>query len=254
MEKEFDIYKISEKIQSSSKDIDKQLHNIVERPLIKKVVYFFNKNKQLQDLEDAFEFFNGKKDELFTRKEELKNLGTMLLSENTKLEEQISKLKSSEENDVELLVQMETKLVVNKEILMNEVPILLDMIENILVKLEKTLPFIERTIKQRLVVNGSLKTLNYVIKKTIELEEYSKTLEKENSKAIKSLVSESTEMIINSIDVDYYKDMKERNKELTSLFKTSKEKYYNKLNQMEKELTEIINQDKVEDVRKIKEL
>lgn len=245
MEKKLDIYEISEKIQFSSKDIDKKLRNIIERPLIKKVIFFFNKNKQLQDLEDTFEFFNDKKDELFTRKEELKNLKNVLLSENIKLEEQITKLKSSENKDVELLVQVETKLVVNTEILTNEIPILLDMIENILVKLEKTLPFIERTIKQRLIVNGSLKTLNYVIKKTIELEEYSKSLEKQNSKEIKKLVSESTELIINSIDVDYYKNMKQRNKELTDLFRTSKEKYFNRLKQVEKELSEIISQDKI---------
>ena len=204
----------------------------------------------MKELESVFEYFKTKKSELYEHRENLINLEMELQNENKELEKHIKILKNKKDKDVELLVQLETKLVTNTEILMNEIPILTEMVENILTKLEKTLPFIERTIKQRLTINTTLKTLQFVIEKTIELEEYSKKLEIENSKTIKRMVTTSTEMIINSIDIEYYKDMKKRNKELTKLFETSKKKYINKMVKMEKELTSIIDDSKVKSIEK----
>jgi len=245
-----DIYTLSENINSSSRDIDKHLERIVKQPLYKKIIFKFSKNSQLKELESVFEYFKNKKNELYTHREELKNLELELLNENKELEKHIKILKAKKNKDIELLVQLETKLVTNSEILMNEIPVLTELLENILTKLEKTLPFIERTIKQRLTINTTLKTLQFVIEKTIELEEYSKKLEIENSKTIKRMVTTSTEMIINSIDVDYYKDMKKRNEELSKLFETSKKKYINKMTKMEKELSGIIENTKKIERRK----
>ena len=236
-----DIYGISTKIEDFSKEIDKKLVSIVEKPLYKKILFKFSKNRQLKELENVFDFFKGKTEELHSCKNELLNLKDILENENKSLDKEMKRLKRQKQPDKEILVQIETKLVINSEILMNEIPILIDMIEVILTKLAKTLPFIERTIKQRLVVNGSLKTLQFVIKKTIELEEYSKSLEKENSQMIKKMVTSSNEMIVNSIDINYYKDMKKRNEELAKLFMNSKAKYHKKMEQMEKELSGIID-------------
>jgi len=241
MNTNLDIYTLSENINNSSRDIDKHLERIVKQPLFKKILFRFSKNSQLKELESVFEYFKTKKSDLYTHREELKNLGTELLNENKELGKHIKLLKSKKDKDIELLVQLETKFVTNTEILMNEIPVLTELLENILTKLEKTLPFIERTIKQRLTINTTLKTLQFVIEKTIELEEYSKKLEIENSKTIKRMVTTSTEIIVNSIDVDYYKDMKKRNEELVKLFETSKKKYMNKMTKMEKELSSIID-------------
>jgi len=240
MTTKLDIYSLSENINSTSKDIDKHLEKIVKIPFYKKILFKLSKNSQLKELETAFDYFKMKKAELYEHRENLLNLKMELQNENKELEKHIKILKNKKNKDIELLVQLETKLVTNTEILMNEIPILTELVENILTKLEKTLPFIERTIKQRLTINTTLKTLQFVIEKTIELEEYSKKLEIENSKTIKKMVSTSTEMIINSIDIEYYKDMKKRNEELTKLFETSKKKYMNKMAKMEKELTDII--------------
>ena len=240
MTTKLDIYSLSENINSTSKDIDKHLEKIVKIPFYKKILFKLSKNSQLKELETAFDYFKMKKAELYEHRENLLNLEMELQNENKELEKHIKILKNKKNKDIELLVQLETKLVTNTEILMNEIPILTELVENILTKLEKTLPFIERTIKQRLTINTTLKTLQFVIEKTIELEEYSKKLEIENSKTIKKMVSTSTEMIINSIDIEYYKDMKKRNEELTKLFETSKKKYMNKMAKMEKELTDII--------------
>ena len=245
MSTKLDIYALSENINNSSRDIDKHLERIVKQPFYKRIIFRFSKNSQLKELEDVFEYFKTKKTDLYTHREELKNLEIELLNENKELEKHIELLKSKKDKDIELLVQLETKLVTNTEILMNEVPVLTELLENILTKLEKTLPFIERTIKQRLTINTTLKTLQFVIEKTIELEDYSKKLEIENSKTIKRMVTTSTEMIVNSIDIDYYKDMKKRNKELTELFETSKKKYIEKMIKMEKELSNIIDNKKL---------
>ena len=251
MTTKLDIYSLSENINSSSKDIDKHLEKIVKIPFYKKILFKISKNSQLKELESVFEYFKTKKAELYEHRENLINLKMELQNENKELEKHIKILKNKKNKDVELLVQLETKLVTNTEILMNEIPILSEMVENILTKLEKTLPFIERTIKQRLTINTTLKTLQFVIEKTIELEEYSKKLEIENSKTIKRMISTSTEMIVNSIDIEYYKDMKKRNKELTKLFETSKKKYMNKMLKMEKELTSIIDDSKIKSKKNI---
>lgn len=238
---EIDIYKISDSISDSSQIIDSKLKSIINQPIYKKILYKFSKNKQMQELEDVSTFFKNKNEELKKHKEELVNLREILTDENSNLEHEIVNFKNHNDYDKELLIQLETKLIINNEILMNEIPMLLEMIDVVINKLAKTLPFIERTIKQRLTINGSLKTLQLVIEKTIELENFSKKLEKENSETIKRMVTSSNELIVNSIDIDYYKDMQKRNGELAKLFAESKEKYYDKINKLEQELSNIIN-------------
>jgi len=238
---EIDIYKISDSISDSSQIIDSKLKSIINQPIYKKILYKFSKNKQMQELEDVSTFFKNKNEELKKHKEELVNLREILTDENSNLEHEIVNFKNHNDYDKELLIQLETKLIINNEILMNEIPMLLEMIDVVINKLAKTLPFIERTIKQRLTINGSLKTLQLVIEKTIELENFSKKLEKENSETIKRMVTSSNELIVNSIDIDYYKDMQKRNEELAKLFAESKEKYYDKINKLEQELSNIIN-------------
>lgn len=242
MEK-IDIYSISEGVKNIGGDIDIKLGKIVNVPLHKKFLYLFSKNKQLKELEDVFDYFKEKNGDLSNHLVELSELERFLNEENITLKQTIDTIKSKpkEEQDIEILVQAESKLLVNKEMLLNEIPITRELVENIVVKLEKTMPFLERIIKQKLIINGTLKTLNFVIKKIIELEDYSKKLEKENSKEIKSLIESSTKTIVNSIDVEYYKDMNKRNKELKDLFSKSKQEYFDRLQSMEKELSSIIN-------------
>ena len=244
-----DLYEISKIIQTTTGDIDKRIDSFIKPSFMKRILRVINKNNELKQLETAMDFFVVKKSELIQYRNDLKVLNVELNEENKNLEKEIKKMKRLKDPDKEILIQMETKLVINHEMQINEIPILIELIENILVKLEKTLPFIERTIKQRLSINTSLKTLKFVIEKTVELENYSKKLEKENSKEIKNLVTSSTDLLINSIDVDYYKDMHKRNRELNKLFNDSKDKYNKKLIKLEKELSSIISKNDTKEIK-----
>ena len=237
-----DIYAISNNVKNVGNEIDVKLSKIVNIPLHKKFIYLFSKDKQLAEIENAFNYFREKQSGLSNHLTELNELEKFLNEENVSLKQTIDSIKSKpkEEQDIEILVQVESKLLINKEMLLNEIPITKELIETIIIKLEKTMPFLERIIKQKLIINGSLKTLNFVIKKIIELENYSKKLEKENSKEIKSLIESSSNTIINSIDIEYYKDMNKRNQELRELFAKSKQEYFDKLQRMEKDLSELV--------------
>jgi hypothetical protein len=167
-----------------------------------------------------------------------------LEEENNKISVEIEKLKQKDKKDMEILVQLESKYVVNKEFLENQIPIVTDLISNTLIKLEKSLPFLEQTLHNQLSINVAVKALSIVIDDVIALENFSKQLEKENMALIDKLVTNSTEKIINSIDIEYYKGMKERNQQLRNKFNEAKTRYFNKLSELEVELAGIIGEKK----------
>jgi len=233
-----DIYEISSGINSLVKDVNGTLEKITNKPLHKKIFYKFFPKSEFKELQEAVEILKVKKNKLYEYKESLKILKLNLENENSKIDNEIKKLKEKN-GDIEIIVQLESKYVVNKEFIENQIPIINELISNTLIKLEKSLPFLEQTIQNQLAINVAIKSLSIIIDDIITLENYSKKLEKENSELINKLVTSSTEKIINSIDIDYYKNMKERNKQLRNKFAKAKENYFKKLMELEKELINI---------------
>jgi len=170
--------KLSTEIEKTVQDINLNLDKIVHRPLIKRIIYKVFPKNEFKDLEIALSYLYEKRNYLTKYLQILEKLNVELEEENKELQKQIDKIESSPNIDIELLVNLRTKFVENSELLTNQIPILIELIGTTLTKLEKALPFIERTIKNRLTINTSLKALNLLIDNVIELENYSKELEK----------------------------------------------------------------------------
>jgi len=232
---------LSTEIEKTAQDINLNLDKIVNRPLLKKIVYKIMPKNEYKDLEIALKYLYEKRNNLIRHHQVLEKLNLELDQENQKIQIQIDKIESKSNIDMELLVNLRTKYVENSELLSNQIPILMELIETTLTKLEKALPFIERTIKNRLTINTSLRALNLLIDNVIELEEYSKKLEKQNAKIIDELVTESTKKIINSVDIEYHKQMKKRNEELRKKYSDAKKVYFEKLELLNEELKGIQN-------------
>ena len=228
--------KLSTEIEKTAQDINLNLDKIVHRPLIKRIAYKIFPKNEFRDLEVALSYLYQKRNDLIGHQQILEQLNVELNQENQKIQEQIDKIESSPNIDIELLVNLRTKFVENSELLTNQIPILIELIGTTLTKLEKALPFIERTIKNRLTINTSLKALNLLIDNVIELENYSKKLEKQNAKIIDALVTDSTQKIINSVDIEYHKQMKQRNIELKKKYSDAKKLYFEKLENLNEEL------------------
>jgi hypothetical protein len=227
---------LSTEIEKTAQYININLDKIVHRPIIKKIMYKLMPKNEFKDLEIALTYLYQKRNDLIKHNQVLEKLNNDLKIENNKIQEQINKIESNENIDIELLVNLRTKYVENSELLTNQIPILIELIGTTLTKLEKALPFIERTIKNRLTINTSLKSLNLLIDNIIELENYSKNLEKQNAKIIDELVLDSTQKIINSVDIEYHKQMKKRNEELKRKYSNAKKIYFEKLEQLNEEL------------------
>jgi len=228
--------KLSTEIEKTAQDINLNLDKIVHRTLIKKLAYKIFPKNEFKDLEVALSYLYQKRNDLIGHQQILEQLNVELKQENHKIQEQIDKIESNPNVDMELLVNLRTKFVENSELLTNQIPILIELIGTTLTKLEKALPFIERTIKNRLTINTSLKALNLLIDNVIELEVYSKKLEKQNAKIIDALVTDSTQKIINSVDIEYHKQMKQRNIELKKKYSDAKKLYFEKLENLNEEL------------------
>jgi len=228
--------KLSTEIEKTAQDINLNLDKIVHRPLIKRIAYKIFPKNEFRDLEVALSYLYQKRNDLIGHQQILEQLNVELNQENQKIQEQIDKIESSPNIDIELLVNLRTKFVENSELLTNQIPILIELIGTTLTKLEKALPFIERTIKNRLTINTSLKALNLLIDNVIDLENYSKKLEKQNAKIIDALVADSTQKIINSVDIEYHKQMKQRNIELKKKYSDAKKLYFEKLENLNEEL------------------
>jgi hypothetical protein len=231
-------YELQENVKQTTEDIKFQLDKIVKRPLIKKIFYKMFPKNEIKEFEIAFDYLKTKQFELIKFKEILNKLYDELVNENEELLKRISELEKDKSN-IEEITQLKMRYITNMELIKNQIPIVDEMIETFVSKLEKALPHMEATIKKRLMINTTLKSLSLLIDNVIELENYAKELEKQNVSMIEKLVSESTEKIINSIDIEYYKNMNERNKKLQNLYNESKEKYYKKLEELNSELDKI---------------
>ena len=233
-------YLIQENVEKTTNEIKFELDKIVKRPLIKKIYYKIFPQNEIKEFEIAFNYLKEKQQELFQYQLLLKELFNQLQKENDELIAKINELKQNKDKEsLEKIVQLKMQYITNKEMIVNQIPVIDEMINSFLLKLEKALPHMESAIKKRIMINTSLKALSMLIDNVIELEKFAKDLEKQNSKVIEELVINSTEKIINSIDIEYYKNMKKRNEKLFKLYQESKEKYMEKLIELNNELDEI---------------
>ena len=231
--KEF--YAIQTGVEKTTADIKSKMDKIVNKSIFKKIYYKIFPKTEFQEFQMAFEYLLDKKNEMYSYKNTLEKMNSELKKENEELEKTILELEKTDE-DKETIVQMRGRLVTNAEMIMNQIPITIDMIDTFLNKLEKTLPHMETTIKKRIMINTSLKALALLIDNVIELEEYSKSLEKQNISMIDELVGTTTEKIINSVDIEHYKLINERNKSMKTKYDKMKMDYFSKLDKLDKEL------------------
>jgi hypothetical protein len=228
-------YEISTQINSTVQNVDNVLERIVKKPKYKKIIYKIFPKSEIAQIEEAILVLKERKVEMYQQKQILQQLENDLKIENQKILETLE----NENLDLELVTQLKSKQIINQELL-NQIPILFDLIRTNIIKLEKSLPFLEKTLKDQNTIKVTLKSLQLLVQNVIELENYSKKLEKENHKLLKEMVTNTTDMIVNSIDIEYYKDMKKRNEELSKTFQKAKQNYLEKLQKLENELDGIL--------------
>ena len=230
-------YEIQENVEKTTEEIRLRLDKIVKRPFYKKLYYKVFPTSEIKEFQIAFDYLTNKKNELIQSRILINKLYDNLIKENEELIKEIKRF--DKEKDIENATQLRMKFTTNQEMIVNQIPIVIDMIDTFIGKLEKALPHMESTIKKRLIVNTTLKSLSMLIDSVIEMENFSKELEKQNTMLIKKMVSETNKKVIGSVDVDYYKDMRKRNEELQKIYTEAKQEYFKKLNELNTELKKI---------------
>jgi len=237
-------YTISDNLTDISENINKNLEKLTKKSFVKKIIHKFFPQSSIVEIEVVYKELEEKEKILKESFIELNKMKEQIKIENEKilfyLKELEEKLKIAREDKdtnlevelLEIIVTFESKLANNNELVINQLPVLTNLINTFLSKVNKTLPFLKMTLQNQLKVNSAIKTLTILIESVEELEKFSKELERQNSKIIYGLIENVNKRMAKNIDIEYYKDTQRRNSEFKVKYEKSMNEYLSKLNEL----------------------
>ena len=237
-------YTISDNLTDISENINKNLEKLTKKSFVKKIIHKFFPQSSIVEIEVVYKELEEKEKILKESFIELNKMKEQIKIENEKilfyLKELEEKLKIAREDKdtnlevelLEIIVTFESKLANNNELVINQLPVLTNLINTFLSKVNKTLPFLKMTLQNQLKVNSAIKTLTILIESVEELEKFSKELERQNSKIIYGLIENVNKKMAKNIDIEYYKDTQRRNSEFKVKYEKSMNEYLSKLNEL----------------------
>jgi len=243
-------YTISDNLTDISENINKNLERLTKKSFVKKIIHKFFPQSSIAEIEVVYKELEEKEKilkeffiELNKMKEQIKIENEKILLNKKELEEKLKTAKEDKNTNLEvelleIIVTLESKLANNNELVINQLPVLTNLINTFLSKVNKTLPFLKMTLQNQLKVNSAIKTLTILIESVEELENFSKELERQNSKIIYGLIENVNKRMAKNIDIEYYKDTQRRNSEFKAKYEKSMNEYLSKLNELKGVLKE----------------
>ena len=196
------------------------------------------KNSGVTDvLESIFTSFEQKKGRLIELTDIAENMQKNLNEQRIKLGEYIVKLDKIVQNpgsssDRMRAVDMSNRAMEQQETTAdmcdNQIALILEMMGTLYQKLSKTLPVIKNTLNNSLTIAGTINSMRDSITMMNSLEDLSNEIQQTSSNNIQNLIIESTQMLTNGTDIEYFKNSAKRNEQYhETLIKVRKE-YFEK--------------------------
>ncbi len=111
----------------------------------------------------------------------------------------------------EMSVMAQSQEKITKEMIYNNLDIIMELMSGLHHKISKTLPVIKNTLNNSLNIVGTINSIRDAVQMMNALETLSNDINKKSTNNIQSLVIETTKSLSEGTDIDFYKESAKRN-------------------------------------------
>lgn len=201
------------------------------------------KVQQLQDstvkevLEGIFTSFDIKKKRLVELTGMVDNMRTNLIHQEQKLGEYIEKLEDVLSNPqsaqdkmraMEMSVMAQSQDKITKEMIYNNLNIIIELMGGLHQKITKTLPVLKNTLTNSLSIVGTINSIKDAIDMMNNLESLSNDIIQQSTGNVQQLIIESTNSLSEGTDIEFYRLSAKRNEVFNNQLLESRKKHITK--------------------------
>jgi len=125
--------------------------------------------------------------------------------------------------DMSIIAQAQDRI--SKEMIYNQVNFIIELMENLMVKISKTLPTLKNSLSNSLNIVGSINSIKDAVTMMNTLEDLSNEITRTSTNNIQSLIIDVTESLSDGTDIEFYKESAKRNEEFNSTLTKARVKH-----------------------------
>jgi len=198
---------------------------------------------QVQSMKDSGvkDVLNGIFESFETKKKRLIELTTMaegmrnnLITQEVQLGGYIQKLDAIIANppsvadkmralDMSIIAQSQDRI--SKEMIYNQVNFIIELMENLMIKISKTLPTLKNTLSNSLNIVGTINSIKDAVEMMNTLEDLSNEITRSSTNNIQSLIVDVTKSLSDGTDIEFYKESAKRNEDFNKTLTQARVKH-----------------------------
>jgi len=171
-------------------------------------------------LEGIFESFETKKKRLIELTSMAESMRDNLIAQEQKLGEYIVELDKIIANppsvadkmralDMSIMAQAQDRI--SKEMIYNQIGFIIELMENLMIKISKTLPTLKNSLSNSLNIVGTINSIKDAVTMMNTLEELSNEITRTSTNNIQNLIVDVTKSLSDGTDIEFYKESAKRN-------------------------------------------
>jgi len=188
-------------------------------------------------LKNIFESFTKKQKRLLTLTFLIHNMKNNLLEQEVELNNYIillDEIVNSTSNPVEkmkaiemsVMAQSQDKII--KEMIYNNINIIIELMEGLHYKISKTLPVIKNTLNNSLNIVGTINSIKDAVQMMNALENLTNEINQKSTESIQSLIIDTTKSLSEGTDIEFYKNSAQRNLNFNKALLEARKKHISK--------------------------
>jgi hypothetical protein len=230
-----------------SKSVRTKAYNqLTQLPLIGNWAKEKAQEMESQDLKDAgvedvldgmFKSFDAKKQRLIELTGMAEKLKTTLMFKEKSLGEYIVRLDKIIQNPnsavekmkaIDLSIMAQSQDRITKEMIYNNLEFIIELLENLMIKISKTLPVLKQNLNNSLSIVGTINSIKDSLEMMNTLEGLTNEISRTSTENIQGLIVDVTKSLGESTDISFYEESAKRNEEYHKLLTTERVKYIEK--------------------------
>jgi len=125
--------------------------------------------------------------------------------------------------NMSIIAQAQDKI--SKEMIYNQLNFIITMMENLMIKISKTLPTLKNSLSNSLNIVGTINSIKDAVEMMNTLEDLSNEITRTSTNNIQNLIVGVTKSLNDGIDIDFYKESAKRNEEFNNTLTQAKIQY-----------------------------
>jgi len=185
-------------------------------------------------LEGIFESFETKKKRLIELTAMAENMRDNLIEQEQKLQVYIKKVDEIIQNppsaadkmralDMSIIAQSQDRI--SKEMIYNQVNFIIELMENLMIKISKTLPTLKNTLSNSLNIVGTINSIKDAVEMMNTLEDLSNEITRTSTNNIQNLIVDVTKSLSDGTDIEFYKESAKRNEDFNKTLTQARVKH-----------------------------